>query len=205
MVESDRLDYIRKHQKDLTIDLYSGLIDAVTRGETDPSSTGRRVILPSSFTGGARYMIQNYQDAMTICAWAGYPDIFLTFTCNPMWPEITRHCEKDGLKPCDKLEILSRVFHIKLDKLMRILKDEKILGSIKAVEFQKRGLPHAHIILWLFEADKLTSPFDVDQLISAEIPDKLVDPELYELVGSYMGSSFCMDLAELEKHLYGMH
>ncbi|KAI9087530.1 hypothetical protein K1719_030400 [Acacia pycnantha] len=117
-------------------------------------------------------MIQNYQDAMTICAWAGYQDIFLTFTCNPMWPEITRHYEKDDLKPCDKPEILSRVFHMKLDKLMRILKDEKILGSIKAdvytVEFQKRGLPHAHIILWLFEADKLASPFDVDQLISQD-------------------------------------
>ncbi|KAI9082358.1 hypothetical protein K1719_035781 [Acacia pycnantha] len=195
IVESNRLDYIIKHQKDLRVDLYSGLTDAVTRGETDPSSTRRRVILPSSFTGGARYMIQNYQDAMAICAWAGYPDIFLTFTCNPMWPEITRHCEKDDLKPYDKPEILSRVFHMKLDKLMRILKDEKILGSIKAdvytVEFQKRGLPHAHIILWLFEADKLTSPFDVDQLISAEIPDKLVDPELYELVGSYMVHGPC--------------
>ncbi|KAI9126100.1 hypothetical protein K1719_003518 [Acacia pycnantha] len=195
IVESDKLDYIRKHQNDLRVDLYSGLTDAVTRGETDPSSTGRRVILPSSFTGGARYMIQNYQDAMVICAWAGYPDIFLTFTCNPMWPEITRHCEKDGLKPCDKPEILSRVFHMKLDKLMRVLKDEKILGSIKAdvytVEFQKRELPHAHIILWLFEANKLTSPFDVDQLISAEIPDKLVDPKLYELVGSYMVHGPC--------------
>ncbi|KAI9082311.1 hypothetical protein K1719_035734 [Acacia pycnantha] len=86
------------------------------------------------FHRGARYMIQNYQDAMAICAWAGYPDIFLTFTCNPMWPEITRHCEKDDLKPYDKPEILSRVFHMKLDKLMRILKDEKILGSIKAGE-----------------------------------------------------------------------
>ncbi|KAI9118266.1 hypothetical protein K1719_010598 [Acacia pycnantha] len=166
--KSERLDYIRKHQKDLRVDLYSGLTDAVTRGETDPSSTGRR---------------------------AGYPDIFLTFTCNPMWPEITRHCEKDGLKPCDKPEILSRVFHMKLDKLMRILKDEKILGSIKAdvytVEFQKRRLPHAHIILWLFEANKLTSPFDVDQLISAKIPDKLIDPELYELVGSYIVHGPC--------------
>ncbi|KAI9084415.1 hypothetical protein K1719_033605 [Acacia pycnantha] len=67
MVESDRLDYIRKHQKELRVDLYSGITDALTRGETDPSSTGRRVILPSSFTGGARYMIQNYQDAMAIC------------------------------------------------------------------------------------------------------------------------------------------
>ncbi|KAI9087105.1 hypothetical protein K1719_030940 [Acacia pycnantha] len=40
MVESDRLDYIRKHQKDLRVDLYSGLTDAITGGETDLSSTG---------------------------------------------------------------------------------------------------------------------------------------------------------------------
>ncbi|KAI9082789.1 hypothetical protein K1719_035246 [Acacia pycnantha] len=134
MVESDRLDYIRKHQKELRVDLYSGITDALTRGETDPSSTGRRVILPSSFTGGARYMIQNYQDAMAICAWDGYPDIFITFTCNPMWPEITRHCDQDGLKPCDRPEILSRIFNLKLHKLMRTLKDQKIFGSIKAAQ-----------------------------------------------------------------------
>ncbi|KAI9107330.1 hypothetical protein K1719_021718 [Acacia pycnantha] len=41
MVESDRLDYIRKHQKELRVDLYSGLTDALTRGETNPSSTGQ--------------------------------------------------------------------------------------------------------------------------------------------------------------------
>ncbi|KAI9100239.1 hypothetical protein K1719_024457 [Acacia pycnantha] len=52
MVKSDRLDYIRNHQKELRVDLYSGLSNAVTRGETNPSSTGRRVILLSSFTWG---------------------------------------------------------------------------------------------------------------------------------------------------------
>ncbi|KAI9126438.1 hypothetical protein K1719_002859 [Acacia pycnantha] len=71
----------------------------------------------------------------------------------------------------------------------------KIFGSIKAdvytVEFQKRGLPHAHIILWLSESDKIRSSFEVDQLISVEIPDKLEDLELYELVGSYMVHGPC--------------
>ena len=33
-------------------------------------------------------MIQNYQDGMSICRWAGYPDLFITFTCNPKWPKI---------------------------------------------------------------------------------------------------------------------
>ncbi|KAI9128852.1 hypothetical protein K1719_000335 [Acacia pycnantha] len=195
MVASDRLDYIRMHQKELRVDLYSGISNAVTRGETDPSSTGRRVILPSSFTGGARYMIQNYQDAMVICVWAGYPDIFITFTCNPMWSEITRHCDECGLKPCDKPEVLSRIFNVKLNILMRILKDENIFGTVKAevytIEFQKRGLPHAHIILWLHEVEKVMTPFDVDKLISIKIPDRDVDAELYELVGSYMVHGPC--------------
>lgn len=44
-----------------------GLSDALLRGELDPCSQEKRVILPSTFTGGARYMIQNYQDAMAIC------------------------------------------------------------------------------------------------------------------------------------------
>ena len=43
-------------------------------------------------------MVQNYQDAM-ICRWAGYPDLFLTFTCNPKWPEINHSLEFiEGLK-----------------------------------------------------------------------------------------------------------
>jgi hypothetical protein len=32
-------------------------------------------------------MVQNYQNAMAICRWAGYPDVFVTFTCNPQWLE----------------------------------------------------------------------------------------------------------------------
>ncbi|KAI9077025.1 hypothetical protein K1719_041009 [Acacia pycnantha] len=100
------------------------------------------VILPSSFIGAAQYIIQNYQDAIAIYAWAGYLDIFITFTLNPMWPEITQHCNQHDLNPCDKPKILSRIFHIKLRKLMRTLKDDKIFGSVKAevytIEFQKK-------------------------------------------------------------------
>ncbi|KAI9110427.1 hypothetical protein K1719_018587 [Acacia pycnantha] len=103
----------------------------------------------------------------------------------------------------DKTDVVAALFSVKMNDLpssqssllMRTLKDQKIFGSIKAdvytVEFQKRGLPHAHIILWLSESDKIRSSFEVDQLISAEIPDKLEDPELYELVGSYMVHGPC--------------
>ena len=49
-------------------------------------------------------------------------------------------------------------------------------------EDQKRGLPHVHILLILHEDDKLQTPADVDRIVCAEIPDKNVQPVLYERV-----------------------
>ena len=132
MVESERLWFIRRHQKALRADLYKGLTDAVLHGETTPSSRGKRIILPSSFTGGARYMMQNYQDAMAICRWAGFPDFFLTFTCNPKWPEIVREASAIGLRTEDCPIDIVRVFKIKLDNLVKDLTHKKIFGRVKA-------------------------------------------------------------------------
>ncbi|KAL4609927.1 hypothetical protein ACB092_08G015800 [Castanea dentata] len=44
-------------------------------GDTTPASAGKRIVLPLSFIGSPRYMIENYQDAMAICRWASYPDL----------------------------------------------------------------------------------------------------------------------------------
>ena len=135
MVESQRLHWVRTHQKDLRADLYQGLAEAVNSGEENAASTGKKVVLPSSFTGGSRYMLQNYQDALAICRWAGYPDIFLTFTCNPAWPEIKRFCDSYNVSPADRPDILSRVFKIKLQTLMKTLKEKRIFGTIRAGNF----------------------------------------------------------------------
>ncbi|XP_028767101.1 uncharacterized protein LOC114724813 [Neltuma alba] len=190
MIESQRLLWVRTHQKELRADLYQGLSDAVLSGERNASHTGKRIILPSTFTGGARYMLQNYQDAMALCRWAGYPDLFITFTCNPAWPEITRLCQQDNVSPCDRPEILSRVFKMKLRSFMKTLREKKIFGTIRAevytIEFQKRGLPHAHILLFLDENDKIKDPKAIDRIISAEIPDKHSSSILYDLVQKYM-------------------
>ncbi|XP_028799879.1 uncharacterized protein LOC114755171 [Neltuma alba] len=70
-----------------------------------------------------------------------------------------------------------------------------IFGPIKAalytIEFQKRGLPHAHIILFLATETMLDTPQDIDRFISAEIPNKDEEPELYEAVNIYMMHGPC--------------
>jgi hypothetical protein len=88
--------------------------------------------LPATFVGGARYMIQNYQDAMAICSWAGYPDLFITFTCNHKWPEIVDFLKTYNLKPTDRPDLVSRLFKIKLDQLIKDIKNGALFGRVKA-------------------------------------------------------------------------
>jgi hypothetical protein len=131
-VESSRLQYIRLHQKESRAEMYKGLTDVILRGETDPSRCGRRIVLPTTFVGGARYMIQNYLDAMAICGWAGYPDLFITFTCNHKWPELVDFLKVYRLKPEDRPDLVSRLFKIKLDHLIKEIKKGDVFGKVKS-------------------------------------------------------------------------
>ena len=54
------------------------------------------------------------------------------------------------------------------------------------VEFQKRGLPHVHMLIWLKADAKQNLQKNIDQYVSAEIPDPDVDPAGYEAVKSFM-------------------
>ena len=71
-----------------------------------------------------------------------------------------------------------------------MLMEKDILGKVKAyvyvVEFQKRGLPHAHFLLIMEQKYKLTCPEQYDMIISAELPNKKKYPELYKMVTKHM-------------------
>ncbi|GKV48132.1 hypothetical protein SLEP1_g54963 [Rubroshorea leprosula] len=195
MIEAERLNFLKYNQTLLRADLYRGLNDALSRGEKQASATGKRIVLPSSFTGGPRYMSENCKDAFAICRWASYPSLFITITCNPKWSEIMRFVSKRGLRPEDRPDVLCRIFKIKLDHLLNDLRSGHIFGRVLAytctIEFQKRGLPHAHILLWLHSDDKPKSAEDLDKIISAEIPDEVLDPELYDVVKACMMHGPC--------------
>lgn len=51
------------------------------------------------------------------------------------------------------------------------------------IEFQKRGLPHAHILLKLKTRDVMQNP---DQFVSAELPDQADHAQLYQCVTDHM-------------------
>nr|GEU72572.1 DNA helicase [Tanacetum cinerariifolium] len=57
-----------------------------------------------------------------------------------------------------------------------------VTGVLYTVEFQKRGLPHCHTLLWVNSESKIRGPEDVDRFISAELPDPSADPQGYKIV-----------------------
>ncbi|XP_076933391.1 uncharacterized protein LOC143599263 [Bidens hawaiensis] len=168
-----------------------GVEDAVQRGDTEGRDVGKRTVLPSSFVGGPRYMYKHYQDALANCRVHGKPQYFITFTCNVKWPEITRYSSRfPSLKSSDRPDIIARVFQIKLRLFLKFIKANKIFGEIVAdlytVEFQKRGLPHCHILLWVSPSCRIKDACEIDNFISAEIPDPSAEPHLYKIVTELM-------------------
>ncbi|KAL5177373.1 Replication protein A DNA-binding subunit C [Glycine soja] len=146
MVESERLSYIRNNQKKLRVDKYSSLQTSLDTGTAKGLTKGKRVILPSMFVGSPRYMDQLYFDGMAICSHVGFPNLFITLTCNPNWPEIRRLLSPLNLKLIDRLDIVSRIFRLKYEHMLSDLTKGQLLGKVVAymhtIEFQKRGLPH---------------------------------------------------------------
>jgi len=146
-------------------------------------------MLPASFKGGRRYMQARYQDAMALVRKYGKPTYFITFTCNPAWEEIKRELF-EGQAAVDRPDLTARVFNMKLNELLNDLTNGQVLGEVLAhtyvVEYQKRGLPHAHILLIVHPDDVPVSAADIDATISAEIPDKATNPNLHFTVTQCM-------------------
>ncbi|XP_076032449.1 uncharacterized protein LOC143020171 [Oratosquilla oratoria] len=115
---------------------------------------------------------------------------------NPDWPEFETALAA-GCTSSDRPDLVSRVFRLKLCALMDDLTKISLFGRTKAflftVEWQKRGLPHCHVLLWLeHKIDKT----DIDNYISAEIPDPNTSPRLYKIVTTNMIHNPCVGYDE---------
>jgi hypothetical protein len=188
-ISSARLTWCRNNQKNLRLARAEGLVDALAHEHWTAADIGRRVILPPSFTGRPRQMRDAYLDAMALTRYFGNPDYFLTFTCNTSWIEITREL-KPGQRPTDRPDLVNRTFNLKLKELFSELLQNSILGRVAAlvwtIEFQKRGLPHAHILLIMEPSDRPQLPEHVDHVVCAEIPDPSQEPLLHDVVCRFM-------------------
>ncbi|KAF7334120.1 ATP-dependent DNA helicase [Mycena venus] len=185
--DQNRLTYFRRNQRKIRASLYNGLEDAISSQDdnVDLDELGKRFILPSSYIGGLRHMQQRYQDAMTIARYFRKVDLFITVTTNPLWEEITRALLR-GQTSYDRPDLVARVFQLKKREIIKELHEDGIFGQCAAyvytIEFQKRGLPHMHMLIFLKTPLKLLSPDDIDSVIWAKWPDPETQPMLFETV-----------------------
>ncbi|XP_076939452.1 uncharacterized protein LOC143608186 [Bidens hawaiensis] len=70
---------------------------------------------------------------------------------------------------------------------------KKVTMLVYTKEFQKRGLPHAHICIFMHPGSKIHNPQEVDKFNSVEIPIKDSGPDLYKFVYDHMIHGPCGD------------
>ena len=168
-----RLQYIRTNQ--LRLRRLQADVDGIYDAEG-----AENIYLPSSFIGSKRWSSEQIADSLAIAAALGNPTFFITMTCNPDWPEIQSQL-RPGQSWADIPIIVVRVFKRKLALLEQTLNsmfpnagEEEY--CIHCIEFQKRGLPHGHIIKKF--SCRCDTPSLIDQVVSAEIPFDETDAAL---------------------------
>ncbi|GFO30239.1 hypothetical protein PoB_005674400 [Plakobranchus ocellatus] len=137
-------------------------------------------------------MFEKQQDATCYVRKYSQPDLFITITTNPKWPVIFDNL-LENQQPHDRPDLIVRGFKQKLNKAMTLMKFG-CFGTLQAwlysIEFQKRGLPYAHTLLWV-KKDAKIQPDLIDRVVCAEIPNKEQDKELHSIITTQMINGSC--------------
>ncbi|KAK9749545.1 hypothetical protein RND81_02G133500 [Saponaria officinalis] len=172
-IESTRLDFIRHNQSVIRADLYQGIIDSYNAGETHSSNIGYRLILPATFLGCGRDMHCRYLNSMGLIERELLP------------------FEEAQNRP----DLIACIFRSKLIELKKDIVEKqlfsKVAGYVYVIEFQKRGLSHAHFLIILHLEHKIRNPESYDMHVCAEIPDEDRFSHLHAAVLKYMMHGPC--------------
>jgi len=137
--------------------------------------------LNDSFTGSPRHLKSMAKNSLMIVSEMGQPTVFITLTCNIKDPAITSRL-LPGQTAFDRPEIVVHVWHAQLQAFLHNLRNGKYLSGkptymMYVIEYQHRGLPHAHIVCQLEGAatDAAGQKEWVDKHIQARFPPSGTD------------------------------
>eukprot|EP00666_Eupelagonemidae_sp_cell4sb_P007391 gene7391-9496_t len=163
-----------------------------------------RILLPSSHTGSRRQMYTLLQNACALSQRKKKATFFDTMTCNPKWNEIQdcllpgqTHLDRPDIcarvfkQKLDKVlhAISSGKWHTRWQRrhdaddivvtchdmgMDEHLEDVTLIWRCYVIEFQMRGLPHAHII-YRVEGQDGSQPMlaeQIDRVVQARFPSK---------------------------------
>ena len=141
------------------------LHDSSKTNQRTPDQPGYREtgksFLSSHFHGSRRHLKKLSQNGLIVVSEKGTPHLFITLTCNTEWPEI-----KDrlfyGQTAFDRPDVTTQVFKARLTAFLHNLRNGKyfrlenerrsqhtIEYEMMCIEYQHRGLPHAHLVVRL--------------------------------------------------------
>ena len=140
-----------------------------TVNSSNDNQIGVQTFIPASFTGSDTYWHQLQNKAFLLTVSLGPPTFFMTITMNPYWPELI------AIDPDNYLSnssLLMRVFRQRKLAMLDYLRTTSILGKIKGLiwrdEYQQRGLPHSHLLIWSdFDTDSIP---EIDKVINCQLP-----------------------------------
>ena len=179
-IEFQRLRFMANHQENLRASSYAELVTA--ERENRIHETGRptcqHTVLPSSFVGGPRDMSNRLQDSLRVMQVCGTPAFFVTMTCSNESArglcEAAWHgsrCETPGDCNCqDMPEMGVKVFRAQVEQLVSDARNGcfgPYQAHCYAIEFQKRGLPHVHMLVWTKDTRSVRDT-RIDSIIAAE-------------------------------------
>ena len=103
---------------------------------------------------------------------------------NPLWPEIKELLP--GQTAADRPDLIVRACNMYKTSLVNELTKNHIFGDafgyVYTIEFQKRGLPHMHLLLSLSTPFRPTTANEVDTIIKATWPNPDEEPRLFNIV-----------------------
>ena len=160
-----------------------------------------------SVRGTKQFWFLKKSDVMAMIREYGSPTLFLTLSCAAYEaPDIERYLRKvnnvSGSYPIGRLCTedpisVSRKFSQKFrDFFTTVLLQGQVLGEVSHFfwkkEYQSRGAPHYHVLLWIKDAPIIKDGSDnekvlewIQSIITCRIPDEKASPELYRLVTKF--------------------
>ena len=179
-----------------------------------------------SVRGTKQYWFIRHSELKCMIREWGSPTLFLTFSCAEYEsPDITEYLMKVNNVPpsynigklCVEDPIsVSRKFSLKFHAFFRkvIIKGE-VLGKVDHFywkkEYQNRGAPHYHVLIWIRDAPVIDrdEPENIlewiQERITCHIPDKDGSPELHRLATRYQlhkCSKYCKRRKRCGKHSF---
>ena len=193
--------------------------DLISRIENNDSELeGNLPTILRSVRGTKQYWLARRNEVTCMIREFGPPTLFLTFSCAEYdSADITEYLKLvNGLSPDSNPNIaqlctedpvsVSRQFSSKFHAFFNtVIIKEEILGKVSDYyckkEYQARGAPHYHVLLWIEGAPVIgiDPPEEVlswiQSRITCHIPDPETNPELYHLVTKYQMhkcSAYCL-------------